>query len=277
MLTRFAPSPTGQLHIGHVYAAKFAFDLANRHEGRFLLRFEDIDTTRIRDEYYAAIEEDLGWLGVTWDEPPVCQLDRLSFYREALEKLKSMGVVYPCFCTRREIQDEIAGMGYAPHGHEGFLYPGICKSMSSQERMDRMGAGEAHAWRLDTLKASALSGPLTFNDQINGVIDVDLSLLGDVVLARKDIATSYHLAVVVDDAMQGVSDVTRGEDLLASTHIHRVLQECLDIPAPTYHHHRLILDSSGKRLAKRNDALSIRALRERGKSPADVLEMISLS
>ena len=266
MLTRFAPSPTGLLHLGHAYAAKFAFDLAKEHGGRFLLRFEDIDTTRVRDEYYAAIEEDLKWLGLTWDEPPVRQLDRLPFYMQALERLKAMGVVYPCFCTRREIQDEIAGMGNAPHGPEGFLYPGICKRLSSRERGNRIGAGEAHCWRLDAAKASERCDRLTFNDQIKGVIDVDLTVLGDVILARKDIATSYHLAVVVDDAMQGITDVTRGEDLLASTHVHRVLQELLGLPEPAYHHHRLILDATGKRLAKRNDALSIRALRESGRA-----------
>ena len=273
MLTRFAPSPTGLLHLGHAYAAKFAFNLAKSTGGRFLLRFEDIDTTRVRDEYYEAIEEDLKWLGIHWDEPPVWQVDRLDTYMHALEKLKDLGVVYPCFCTRREIQDEIAGMGNAPHGPEGFLYPGICKNLSSQERGERIGAGEAHCWRLDATKAADLCGTLTFNDQIKGVISVDLSVLGDVVLARKDIATSYHLAVVVDDATQGITDVTRGEDLLASTHVHRALQALLELPEPSYHHHQLIVDASGKRLAKRNDALSIRALREQGRSAADVLAL----
>ena len=273
MLTRFAPSPTGLLHLGHAYAAKFAFDLAKQHGGRFLLRFEDIDTTRVRDEYYEAIELDLKWLGLLWDEPPVRQIDRLDTYMQALEKLKTLGVVYPCFCTRGEIQYEIASMGNAPHGPEGFLYPGICKNLSSEERGEKVEAGEAHCWRLDAAKAADLSGPLTFNDQIKGVIDVDLSILGDVVLARKDIATSYHLAVVVDDAAQGITDVTRGEDLLASTHVHRVLQKLLDLSEPIYHHHRLILDASGKRLAKRDDSLSIRKLREQGSSPGEVLAM----
>lgn len=276
MLTRFAPSPTGLLHLGHAYAAKFAFDLAQKHQGPFLLRFEDIDSTRVRDEYYEAIEEDLTWLGITWDEPPVRQLDRLPYYMEALDQLKALGIIYPCFCTRREIQDEIAAMSNAPHGPEGVLYPGICKHLSLLEWGDRIRAGEAHAWRLDTSKAANLTGPLTFNDKMKGVIDVDCCVLGDVILARKDIATSYHLAVVLDDAVQGITDVTRGEDLLTSTHVHRVLQELLGLPEPTYHHHRLILDSAGKRLAKRNEALSIRALRGRGESATDVLNLLQI-
>ena len=274
MLTRFAPSPTGLLHLGHAYAAKFAYDLAKRQGGEFLLRFEDIDTTRVRDEYYVAIEDDLMWLGIPWAGSAVRQLDRLPAYMQALEKLKALGVVYPCFCTRRDIQDEIAGMGNAPHGPEGPLYPGICKNLSREQCGERIGAGEAHCWRLDAQKSSDLCGSLIFDDAMKGIISVDLSVLGDVVLARKDIATSYHLAVVVDDAAQGITDVTRGEDLLSSTHVHRVLQVLLGLPAPRYHHHPLVLDAAGTRLAKRNDALSIRALREQGKTPVEVLGLL---
>jgi len=273
MRTRFAPSPTGLLHFGHAYAAKFAFDLARDLGGEFLLRFEDIDTTRIREEYYAAIEEDLAWLGIGWGESPVRQLDRLSAYMEALETLKTMEVVYPCFCTRRKIQEEIAGMGNAPHGPEGALYPGSCKKLGVGERADRLASGEAHCWRLDTEKSFGLCGPLTFVDAFQGEVEVDPAVLGDVVLARKDIATSYHLAVVVDDADQGISDVTRGEDLLASTHVHRVLQALLSLPVPRYHHHRLILDKHGKRLAKRDQARSLRAFRESGMSPEEVTSL----
>lgn len=274
MLTRFAPSPTGLLHLGHAYAAKYAHDLAVENGGRFLLRFEDIDTTRVRGEYYGKIEQDLRWLGIDWSGTPLRQLDRLDAYMGALEKLKSLGVVYPCFCTRKEIQQEIESMSNAPHGPEGALYPGTCRGLSATEKQDRLAAGEAHCWRLDSRTAAKLTGVLEFEDKIKGRVEVDPSLLGDVVLARKDIATSYHLAVVVDDAFQKITDVTRGEDLLTSTHVHRTLQKLLGLPAPVYHHHRLILDKNGKRLAKRDDALCIRTLREQGKSPAEVLLLL---
>jgi glutamyl-Q tRNA(Asp) synthetase len=273
MKTRFAPSPTGLLHLGHAYAAMVAFDLARKHDGQFLLRFEDIDTTRVREEYYGAIEEDLLWLGLCWDGKVIRQVERLPVYMEALGRLKGMEVVYPCFCTRREIQEEIARMGNAPHGPEGILYPGICKKMGECERSERVAAGDVHCWRLDAEKALKLCGPLTFEDHFKGVLEVDLSCLGDVVLARKDIATSYHLAVVVDDAMQGITDVTRGEDLLFSTHVHRVLQALLGLPVPQYHHHRLIVDATGKRLAKRDNAMSVRGFRERGMTAEEVFAL----
>ena len=275
VITRFAPSPTGCLHLGHVYAAKFAYDLAQVEGGQFLLRFEDIDTTRVRKEHYAQIEQDLCWLGLGWGEQLIRQIDRLDAYDAAMECLKEMAVVYPCFCTRREIQQEIEAMHYAPHGPEGPLYPGICRALSHKERVERIACGEAHAWRLDTAKIADRVRGLTFTDAIHGVQEIDPFLLGDVVLARKDIATSYHLAVVVDDAYQGVTDVTRGSDLLPSTHVHRILQILLDLPEPRYHHHRLILDEQGKRLAKRDDALSIGALRAEGKSPDEVLAMLT--
>ena len=275
MRTRFAPSPTGLLHLGHAYAAKFAFDLARDLGGEFLLRFEDIDTTRVREGYYKAIEEDLEWLGMAWSGEPVRQLNRLPAYMEALEILKTMEVVYPCFCTRREIQEEIAGIGNAPHGPEGAIYPGICKKLGVSERADRLAAGLSHCWRLDAEKAAALCGDLTFEDtgQGRGEVKVEPSVLGDVVLARKDIATSYHLAVVVDDAAQRISDVTRGEDLLFSTHVHRTLQALLGLPVPRYHHHRLILDKSGKRLAKRDRARSLQVFREADMLPEEVIAL----
>ena len=275
MLTRFAPSPTGLLHLGHAYAAVHAYDLAKEHGGRFLLRFEDIDATRVRGEFYLAIEQDLAWLGIQWYGTPIRQLDRMPFYVEALENLKSLGVVYPCFCTRKEIKKEIASMGNAPHGPEGALYPGTCRTRTSVEREDRIGAGESHCWRLNACETAKLTGTIIFEDEIKGLISVDPFLLGDVVLARKEIATSYHLAVVVDDHFQNVTAVTRGEDLLASTHVHRLLQNLLNIPAPLYYHHRLILDENGKRLAKRDDALSIRSLRENGTSASEVLSIIT--
>ena len=274
MLTRFAPSPTGHLHLGHIYAAKFAYDLAGENDGRFLLRFEDIDTTRVREDYYSQIEEDLHWLGIEWDGIPLRQIDRLNAYTDALEQLKRANVVYPCFCTRKKIQREIESMANAPHGPEGALYPGTCRALDTEERMRRLEAGEAHCWRLDASSASRHTGSLTFEDKIKGSLDVDPFLLGDVVLARKDIATSYHLAVVLDDAYQEITDVTRGEDLLASTHVHRLLQELLDLPVPVYHHHKLVLDENGQRLAKRDDSLSVRAFRKSGRSPQEVLSML---
>lgn len=281
MITRFAPSPTGQLHLGHAYAALFAYELALDNGGRFLLRFEDIDSTRVRDRYYLAIEQDLAWLGIHWNGTPIRQTDRLPSYTESLNKLKSMGVAYPCFCTRREIQQELKTMIHAPHSHnEGehdAVYPGTCRNLSPMERAERIEQEQAHCWRLNANRAADLTGPLDFEDKIKGVINVEPFLLGDVVLARKDIATSYHLAVVTDDYFQEVTDVTRGEDLLSSTHVHRLLQSLLNLNVPVYYHHQLIKDDAGKRLAKRDEALSLAALRQQGTSSEEVLKMLSHS
>jgi glutamyl-Q tRNA(Asp) synthetase len=275
-VTRFAPSPTGYLHLGHVLAAKVAHDLARQNGGRFLLRFEDIDHTRTRADYYAAMEEDLRWLGLDWDGAALRQSLRVSAYETALEDLKARGTVYPCFCTRRGIEEEIARITNAPHGPEGALYPGTCRRLSAEEREAKLATGAQPAWRLDASFATTLAGPLAFRDLKHGTLPVDPGLLGDVVLARKDIGTSYHLAVVVDDAFQGVSHVTRGEDLLPSTHVHRLLQALLGFPEPAYLHHSLVTDEHGVRLAKRNEALSIRHLREAGKTPQTILGMLPL-
>jgi glutamyl-Q tRNA(Asp) synthetase len=275
-VTRFAPSPTGQLHLGHAYAAKVAHDLARRSDGRFLLRFEDIDHTRVREEFYAAIEDDLRWLGLDWDGPALRQSDRTSAYATALDHLRVLGSAYPCFCTRREIEDEIARMTGAPHGPEGALYPGTCRALSPGERQARLNAGAQPAWRLDAARAASITGPLAFTDLRHGLHRVDPGLLGDVVLARKDIGTSYHLAVVVDDAFQQVTHVSRGEDLLPSTHVHRLLQALLGLPEPVYLHHEVVTDEKGVRLAKRHDSLSIRALRESGLVAADALKRLPL-
>lgn len=271
--TRFAPSPTGRLHLGHAYAALIAHDFARKSGGTFLLRFEDIDFTRVRPEYYGLIEDDLRWLGLTWEGTPIRQSERLGEYGKALITLQETGVVYPCFCTRREIEEELARMTHAPHGPEGALYPGICRAVSDAERAQRIATGEVHCWRLDAEKAACITGPLTFIDERHGVIPVDATLLGDVILARKDIATSYHLAVVVDDAWQKVTLVTRGEDLLSSTHVHRLLQALLGVPEPRYHHHKIITDDTGKRLAKRHDALSLDHLRATH-TPEQIREML---
>jgi len=272
--TRFAPSPTGRLHLGHVFAAKVARDFARARGGEFLLRFEDIDVTRVRPEFYEGIEEDLRWLGLDWNGPALRQTDRLSAYDAALQTLRELGAVYPCFCTRREIEDELARMTGAPHGPEGPHYPGTCRKLSPVECETKLASGMPFSWRFDAIRAGKSVGPLTFTDLRFGQLLVDPGVLGDVILARKDIGTSYHLAVVTDDAFQQITHVTRGEDLLASTHVHRVLQTLLGFPEPVYWHHELILDGTGKRLAKRHDSLSIRTLRESGKSPADVLTLL---
>ncbi|MFT4175099.1 MAG: tRNA glutamyl-Q(34) synthetase GluQRS [Luteolibacter sp.] len=272
--TRFAPSPTGKLHLGHLLAARVAWEIAKISEkGTFLLRHEDLDRTRVREPYYREIEDDLHWLGIGWPEPPIRQSQRSAAYAEAFEKLHSLGVLYPCFCTRREIQEEQARMANAPHGAEHDLYPDTCRRLSNTERQEKIAAGLPHAWRLDAAKATAITGPLTFHDLRFGKTPVDPRLLGDVVLSRKDIGTAYHLAVVVDDAFQEITHVTRGEDLLDSTHVHRLLQTLLGYPAPVYLHHGLMRDESGKRLAKRNESLSLAALKQRGLTPADVLAL----
>ena len=275
--TRFAPSPTGRLHLGHVLAAKVAHDLARRHGGDFLLRHEDIDATRVREEYYAAIEEDLHWLGLAWDGEALRQRERLAAYDAALASLRERELIYPCFCTRREIQDEVAAMRAAPQGPEGPLYPGTCRGLSPAQREQRLADGLTPAWRLDSQKASAIAGKLTFHDLRHGSFEVQAGLLGDVVLARKDIGAAYHLAVVVDDAFQAISHVTRGEDLLPASHVQRLLQALLGLPEPVYLHHELVCDAEGRRLAKRHDSLAIATLREDGRTPSEVLAMLPTS
>ena len=271
MVTRFAPSPTGLLHLGHAYSAWLAWERAQRAGGRFFLRFEDIDHTRVREEYYQAIEEDLRWLGLDWAEQPWRQLDRLPAYQEAFEVLQGKGLLYPCFCTRRDLA------ATAPQDGDGAaLYPGTCLKLSESERSEKRDSGAGFCWRLDMRKAAAKVGQLSFRDERFGSVEVRPEILGDPVLARKDIATSYHLAVVVDDAAQGVTEVTRGEDLIESTHVHRVLQVLLDFPEPSYFHHQLVTDSEGKRLAKRNDSLAIATLREAGWSAEKVKREVGL-
>jgi len=245
-----------------------AHSLAQKNEGQFILRFEDIDHTRIRPEFYDGILEDLTWLGLTWDAEPWRQLDRLDHYHKALEQLKKLGVIYPCYCTRKEIKDELTHLTHAPHGPEGPLYPGTCRGRADIPH-DR-----EPSWRLDVATATQITGPLSFRTNTGEEIPVQADLLGDVILARKDIGTSYHLAVVIDDAAQGISLVTRGADLLDSTHIHRLLQSLLSLPEPLYHHHELICDDSGERLAKRHDSLALATLREQGLNPNEVYNML---
>lgn len=276
VVTRFAPSPTGDLHLGHAYSAWFASDVAARAGGRFLVRIEDIDTGRCRDEFIERNLEDLRWLGLAWEEPVVRQSRRMDLYGEALRRLADLGVVYPCFCTRREIREEIEAAAAAPHAvtpDGGAVYPGICRALDPAERDDRIAAGRPHALRLDADRARRLTGELSWTDGERGCQIVCLDRFGDVVIARKEIATTYHLAVVVDDARQGVTHVTRGEDLFEATHVHRTLYALLDLPAPLWHHHALCRDDQGRRLAKRQGAATIRSLRERGHTPDDVMAL----
>lgn len=274
IVTRFAPSPTGLLHLGHACAALYA-----RERGeRFLLRMEDIDVTRSRPEFETAICEDLAWLGLDWDGPVLRQSTRFDAYRAALARLDGEGLLYPCFCTRSEIAAEIARAVEAPHGPEGPLYPGTCRALSPSERKARIESGAPYALRLDVGAAARRVPALTFHEDgevpQRGEIAVDPLLFGDVVLARKETPASYHLAVVVDDAFQDVTLVTRGEDLFAATHIQRVLQALLALPAPSYAHHKLILDANGRKFSKRDQSVTLRALREAGKLPSDIFALL---
>jgi glutamyl-Q tRNA(Asp) synthetase len=270
IVTRFAPSPTGLLHLGHAYSALLGWHAARDTSGKFLLRIEDIDASRCRAEFVTTIMQDLLWLGLDWDGDVRHQSQHLADYIAAIERLKDMGVIYPCFCTRAAIKAEIDAAGGAPHGADGPLYPGTCRKLSPAESNRRMQMGEAFALRLDTAKAAAKAGKLFWEEQGRGRIRAEPATQGDVVLARKDAPTSYHLAVTVDDALQGVTLVTRGTDLFPSTHIHRLLQALLGYATPIYRHHELLTDISGRRFAKRDNAVSLRALREDGRSPKEV-------
>ncbi len=276
IVTRFAPSPTGRLHLGHAYSALFAWRAAKTAGGRFLLRIEDIDRGRCRPEFEAAIYEDLAWLGLSWERPVRRQSEHMADYAAALARLEEERLVYPCFCTRSAIRAEIARAGRAPHGPDGPLYPGTCRRLSATERSDRLARGDSYALRLDAAKAARRVGALAFHDREAGRIEVNPLIAGDAVLARKDVRTSYHLAVTVDDALQGVTLVTRGADLLAATHLHRVLQALLGLPEPEYLHHRLLKGPDGRRLAKRDGSLTLAALREAGRSPSEVRAMVGL-
>ncbi len=272
--TRFAPSPTGLLHLGHVYAAVFARRRARSAAGgRFLLRLEDTDVVRCRPEYARAIIEDLTWLGLDWDGPVRVQSRHFPEYRTVLDTLRTRGLLFACFCSR----SDIVRAATAPHGPEGAIYPGTCRHLSLAEREDRIAAGEPHAWRLDTGRALAETGPLTFFEEGQGRLACDPLPFGDVVLGRRDAPVSYHLAVTHDDAVQGITVVTRGEELRAAAAVHRLLQALMGWPEPTYAHHKLLVDAQGKRLAKRDGAMGVRHLREAGLAPADIVALAGAS
>ena len=273
IVTRFAPSPTGHLHLGHAFSALIAWRRARAAGGRFLLRLEDIDPTRCRPEFATAILEDLAWLGVDWDGEVRVQSGHLAEYRAVLDALATRGLLYPCFCTRADIQQSAA----APHTPDGApLYPGTCRSLSADERAARIAAGERYALRLDMARAlSAVSQALTCGEEGEATIVCHPEQFGDVVLARKDAPASYHLCVTHDDALQGVTLITRGADLKPATHLHRLLQALMGWPVPAYAHHRLLTDASGRRLAKRDRAMTLRELRAQGHSPEAVRLRIS--
>jgi glutamyl-Q tRNA(Asp) synthetase len=279
IVTRFAPSPTGFLHLGHAYAAVYAYRGARSAGGRFLLRIEDIDFGRCRAEYAQAIMEDLAWLGLRWDGDVRLQSAHLAEYRTVLDALDARGLLYPCFCTRTEILREVENVASAPHAPDGSpVYPGTCRNLSAAERQARIASGNAYVLRLDMARALRHARPgLSFFEEGEGSIACRPERFGDVVLARKDAPASYHLCVTHDDARQGVTLVTRGADLKPATDLHRLLQELLDWPVPRYAHHALLTDASGKRLAKRDYAATLRELRARGVTPEQVHALTRIS
>ncbi len=268
VVTRFAPSPTGELHLGSVYSAMIARQRAREAGGTFLVRVEDTDIRRCRREYETEILEDLTWLGLSWDGEVRRQSDHFADYGKVLDQLDARGLTYPCFCSRADI----AASANAPHGPDGPLYPGTCRHLTPAERRERLAAGREHCLRLDSQNAAAAAGPYHFVDETRGRFEGEPLLMGDFVIARKDTPTSYHLSVTVDDQLQGVTLVTRGVDVLPSTHVHVLLQRLLGYATPLYAHHRLLLGPGGKRLAKRDKSTAIRALRENGNSPRDIIE-----
>jgi glutamyl-Q tRNA(Asp) synthetase len=266
MITRFAPSPTGHLHLGHAFSAWVAHSRARAAGGVFRLRLEDIDATRCKAEFADGILADLAWLELRWDGAVRVQSAHLADYAAALERLGAKGLVYPCFCSRSEI---LRAQG-APHGANP-VYPGTCRRLDEAARRERMMSAP-YALRLDTARALQMVGDLRFYEEGVGWVQAEPLRLGDVVLARRDVPTSYHLCVVHDDALQGVTHVTRGADLFEATHVHVLLQRLLDVPTPVYAHHRLLTDAAGKRLAKRDFAATLRSMREAGQDPAALLE-----
>jgi glutamyl-Q tRNA(Asp) synthetase len=281
---RFAPSPNGYLHLGHALSALINFDMAQRTRGRLVLRIEDIDAARCRPEYEDAIYEDLAWLGIAWEKPVRCQSEHFDDYRAALARLERDGLIYPSFESRAEIAALVAAreqQGGWPHDPDGVpLYPGCPAALSATERKRQMETGKPYALRLDIKAETARCGPMSWTEtgmsSATEVIPADPAAWGDVVLARKDTPTSYHLAVVVDDALQGIRYVVRGRDLLHATSVHRLLQALLGLPEPIYHHHRLVLDGDGRKLSKSTNATALRALRQSGETATDIRRIVGL-
>ena len=283
---RFAPSPNGHLHLGHAYSALLNFDRARESGGRLLLRIEDIDATRCRPEYETAIDEDLAWLGITWETPVRRQSEHLADYRAALEKLSALGLVYPAFESRAEIARLVAAReadGPWPRDPDGApLYPGDAKALAAGERLRLIDTGAPYALRLDMAAACRRVAGLTWNelgegpDGERGTVAARSEAWGDVILGRKETPTSYHLSVVVDDALQGVSEIVRGQDLFHATSVHRLLQALLDLPEPAYRHHLLIRDADGRKLSKSDRSTGLRELRAAGHSPVSIRVSVGL-
>ena len=277
VVTRFAPSPTGELHLGSAYSAWTGWHRAREAGGTFLVRIEDIDIRRCRRAYETSILADLKWLGFDWDGEVRRQSEHFADYGKVLDQLDRQGIVYPCFCSRAAIERELAASAHAPHaqlqGPDGPLYPGTCRHLSVAERRRHIAAGHEHCLRLDCERTAAKVGPYHFFDESLGRIEGQPRLMGDFVIARKDTPTSYHLSVTVDDHLQGVTLVTRGIDVLPSTHVHGLLQKLLGYATPQYAHHKLLTDASGHRFAKRDRGLTIRALRDRGMTSSEVLQL----
>jgi glutamyl-Q tRNA(Asp) synthetase len=267
LVTRFAPSPTGELHLGSAYSAWTGWHRAREAGGTFLVRIEDIDIRRCKRQFETAILADLTWLGFTWDGAVRRQSDHFADYGKVLDALDAQGLIYPCFCSRADIAASAGAPHGSLHGPDGPLYPGTCRRLSMAERRERLRAGREHCLRLDAERAAVQAGPYRFFDEARGWIEGEPLLLGDVVIARKDTPTSYHLSVVVDDQLQGVTLVTRGEDVLPSTHVHGLLQNLLGYEPPRYAHHKLLTDATGRRFAKRDRDMTVRAMREQGLSP----------
>jgi glutamyl-Q tRNA(Asp) synthetase len=284
---RFAPSPNGLLHLGHAYSALKNFDLARQCGGRLLLRIEDIDATRCRPEFEAAVLEDLAWLGIQWEAPARRQSEHFSLYRDAVQRLLDQGLVYPAFESRAEIMRLVAqreANAAWPRDPDGApVYPGSAKSLPAEARARLLQSGALYALRLDMVAACRRVGDLWWTEQgagpggETGAVQAKPQVWGDVVLARKETPTSYHLSVVLDDALQGVTDVVRGQDLFWSTSVHRLLQRLLDLPQPVYRHHGLVLDAAGRKLAKSTNATGLRELRARGLTPSEIRQLVGLS
>ncbi|OIN85810.1 MAG: tRNA glutamyl-Q(34) synthetase GluQRS [Alphaproteobacteria bacterium CG1_02_46_17] len=278
--TRFAPSPTGYLHVGHALSAWCAWEDAEGHDQNFILRIEDIDQTRCKPEYESAIIEDLKWLGIKWAQPIRRQSEHFADYQQTLDHLTQQGLLYPCFCTRKDIEEEISSINAAPHGLEGLVYPKTCAHLSSGEREEKISSGKPYALRLNMAESLRRipASRLIWHDRIKGKQEPTANLLtttlGDVVLARKDTPSSYHLCVTHDDHLQNISLVTRCQDLFFATHLHRLLQEILGYNVPEYHHHALLTDAQGKRFSKRDNGLTLRELRNKGLEPDQLRHII---
>ena len=271
--TRFAPSPTGHMHLGHVFSSLFSYEAAKKLGGKFILRIEDIDSQRSSKVFEESIYEDLEWLQIKYSTDIRYQADHMDDYKGAIKELQKLDMVYPCFCSRSDIKAEIMRAGNAPHEEETSIYPGTCRRLSKEERIKKIAIGTSFAWRLNIRAAAKKLGNLVWRDLRLGKHTVPVGTMGDVVLARKDVPTSYHLSATLDDHIQRIGLVTRGEDLVSATHVHKIIQSLLELKSPIYLHHPLILDSKGVRLSKRTRAQTVKSLKTSGLKRDDVIDL----